>query len=134
MSSQTIPSSFNPHAVHPFTAGAASAPRHQPSASIAIPSPHTTSPHRAPPRPATSSIPSQVAQSHASQAYPQMQPQSRSGRQYPSQQAQPVFTPFRPERSSSPDLKDVLSKKKNASAWPAQPTYTGGQSSGAMKK
>ncbi|GJJ11944.1 hypothetical protein Clacol_006182 [Clathrus columnatus] len=128
-SNKTIPPNFNPHAVHYFTSNVtSSAPpayhNHNENAYIPMASPHTTSPtsiHNHGPFSGSHS-PSLIppsSQFTSPASLPAPQPRLPPKPAQPST-SPPIFTPFRPERSS-PELIDVLSKKKSASAWPAQP-------------
>ncbi|KAF8579500.1 hypothetical protein K439DRAFT_1637983 [Ramaria rubella] len=110
--SQSIPSSFNPHAIHPFTAGAS-----PPSSQL-----HPST-GRAPAPPQTGQKKSTYGSATPNMAFPAVQsPQPRPASKWPPQTtgSQPIFTPFKLERPS-PELPDVLAKKKNGASWPAKP-------------
>lgn len=126
--SKSIPPTFNPHANHYFTSNGSSATSPQEAyydenPYIPIPSPHTTSPswsHNS--GPFTAPHPSSIIPS-STQFSPMHAPPPRLASK-PAQPSTspPIFVPFRPDKSS-PELRDVLSKKKSASAWPAQPVF-----------
>lgn len=140
--SRSIPPTFNPHGNHYFTSSVASPPSPHPyyrgeNAHIPLPSSHTTSPtsilnlngQMSAPRLSAASSASSSTQYQPTVVHaPQPRPSSRP---IQSSTSMPIFTPFRPDKSS-PDLSDVLSKKKSASAWPAQPVFV--QSSPKPKK
>ncbi|KAI0747679.1 hypothetical protein C8Q80DRAFT_1219147 [Daedaleopsis nitida] len=108
--SNSVLSSFDPLATHPFTNNSGLLPKpaapsqfpHPPSASKAHPAPGniilTTAPVHAP---------------QPKRAYPAKT--SSSG-------PKPVFVPFRPERSS-PDLEDILLRKKFADAFQGKASW-----------
>ncbi|GJE98127.1 hypothetical protein PsYK624_143490 [Phanerochaete sordida] len=95
MSQSSVLASFDPLAVHPFT-----------NTSGLLPKPAAPSQYPMPlPSPATlATAPSNMAHVAAPQA--KRASPSKSG-----SKKGPIFVPFRPERSS-PDLEDILLKKK----------------------
>lgn len=108
--SNTVLSSFDPLATHPFTNNSGLLPKpvapsqypHSVPSSNALPHPHA---------PAQGSIILTTTPVHAPQpkrALPKRSPHSSA--------PQPIFVPFRPERGS-PDLEDILLKKKFSDAF-----------------
>ncbi|TBU29040.1 hypothetical protein BD311DRAFT_302649 [Dichomitus squalens] len=113
--SNSVLSSFNPLATHPFTnnsglmpkpAAPSQFPHPLPSSSKAMPGNHasaqgpilvTTPAHLHAPQPKRASPPKPSSHSHSSGP-------------------KPIFVPFRPERSS-PELEDILLKKKFSDAF-----------------
>ncbi|EMD34456.1 hypothetical protein CERSUDRAFT_117310 [Gelatoporia subvermispora B] len=102
MQSPSTLTSFDPLATHPFTNNSGLLPKpvapsqfphHVP---VAAKSPHTSSASRAP--------------AHAAPIQSPTPKRGASAKSGPGA-AKPIFTPFRPERSS-PDLDDILLKKK----------------------
>lgn len=115
--SNPLLSSFDPFALHPFTAGTS-----QTSPSTQRP-PHSPSSYdsSAAKKP---SVAKAIPSSHPPVPVIQSpQPQLASGISPPSSSAsQPIFTPFKLDRAS-PELSDVLAKKKKSPAfWPAKAT------------
>ena len=121
---QPIPSlsSFNPHAVHPFTAGSPnSSPHlhHISSARIPKPSLPTSQPQSTASVPLVSSLPPQTTTHFP--AMPVFSPQPRPASNHrDATTSQPIFIPFKLERSS-PELSDIL-VKKTTSLWHVKPT------------
>lgn len=108
--SHIVPASFDPFATHPFTNNSGVPPQPPQPYPYPRPIPSTQLAQSAYAPPAPSSLPSAHTPGAALHA---PQPQRASRPQQPTAAAmrqQPVFEPFRLERSS-PDLKDVLAKK-----------------------
>lgn len=131
-SSQSILSSFNPHAVHPFTAaGTSQSPAHHHPARTPKPSSHPSQAQTITYNSTASQQPPHTSPTQTTVQSPQPRPASKHP---PS--SQPIFTPFRLERSS-PELRDIL-VKKHAPAWPVKATNgtqpANGVGSNAAKK
>lgn len=106
--SHSILKNFDPHAVHPFTNSSGLMPK---------PTPPSQYPHPLP-SPATIATPPTGGFMHApqpSRALPQKKPSGT--------RQQPIFVPFRPDRSS-PDLDDILLKKKVHDAMANKQTWS----------
>lgn len=116
--SQIVPSSFDPFATHPFTNNSGippQAPQPYPYPRP-IPSAHQQQQqaNAGKPNPAqASSLP--TAQTPMTMHAPQPQRARPNATGTPAQTRQPVFEPFKLDRSS-PDLKDVLAKKSSVKA------------------
>lgn len=116
--SQIVPSSFDPFATHPFTNNSGippQAPQPYPYPRP-IPSAHQQQQqaNAGKPNPAqASSLP--TAQTPMTMHAPQPQRARPNASGTPAQTRQPVFEPFKLDRSS-PDLKDVLAKKSSMKA------------------
>ncbi|EPQ58413.1 hypothetical protein GLOTRDRAFT_110188 [Gloeophyllum trabeum ATCC 11539] len=108
--SHPVLASFDPFAVHPFTSNKGLAPKPpQPSGYPApIPTPSMLVPSAAAPVSPSSSPPSSQTTVHAPRPRRANSPGSSGSSTL---RQQPIFVPFRPERSS-PDLGDILLKKK----------------------
>ena len=131
-SSQSTLSSFNPHAVHPFTAGTSQPSSHHHPARTPNPSSHTSQTQNIPTYNSTASSSQQPVYGSSTTSTSVQSPQPHIPFKHPTF-SQAIFTPFRFE-SSSPELRDILVKKGNASAWPTKTNGTQGAKSGSNGK
>ncbi|EIN07839.1 hypothetical protein PUNSTDRAFT_126734 [Punctularia strigosozonata HHB-11173 SS5] len=126
--------SFNPFAVHPFTNGAGVPPQPAQPSPYAL---HSTSTAYARTSRTPSSTPSSSPATTPSSTPPSsgspivMVPTAHRKRQTSSKpQPQPIFEPFRPDGRASPELGDIVTKRKVVQAWGLQSP----RSSGSSKK
>ncbi|KAI8998995.1 hypothetical protein BD414DRAFT_476652 [Trametes punicea] len=106
--SNSVLASFDPLATHPFTNNSGLLPKPAPPSHY--PHPHPSPSKAAPASNGASQGPIILTTVHAPQ--PKRASPSKSSSSGP----KPIFVPFRPERSS-PDLEDILLKKKVADAF-----------------
>ncbi|KAI0928036.1 hypothetical protein AcV5_005730 [Taiwanofungus camphoratus] len=116
--SQPVFSSFDPLATHPFTNNSGLMPKPTPPSQVPHPIP---SPLRALSG-GSSLTPGQIPSLPAHSMHAPQPKRAPSGSKASSGAPRPIFVPFRPERSS-PELDDILLKKKvsdvfaNKSTW-----------------
>ncbi|KAL4253927.1 hypothetical protein ABKN59_003090 [Abortiporus biennis] len=111
--SQSVLASFDPLATHPFTNNSGLLPKPTPPSKYPHPIPSfnasTQTTGQAGQKPHTTSSTRQNVPLHAPQ--PSRSNPLNNSRSSPGTHRAPIFVPFRPERSS-PDLDDILLKKK----------------------
>ncbi|THH32981.1 hypothetical protein EUX98_g1204 [Antrodiella citrinella] len=112
--SHSILASFDPLATHPFTNNSGLMPKPTPPSQYPLPIPSSQQRQK--------TAPSAPSKQHT---LPMHAPQPMSQRSSPMKNGSraPIFVPFRPERSS-PELDDILLKKKVSDAFSNKQTWS----------
>ncbi|KAI0318349.1 hypothetical protein OF83DRAFT_1171183 [Amylostereum chailletii] len=117
---QSLLASFDPFAAHPFTNtnGVMPSPPMPSKYPRPIPHAHSTFAH-APTHPSslpTSQSMTSPAAPHPHHASPSPSSPTSSGH-HPTTSSKGIFVMYTPDRRATPDLEDILSKKKRAQTW-----------------
>ncbi|KAH8108171.1 hypothetical protein BXZ70DRAFT_43669 [Cristinia sonorae] len=114
--SHSVLASFDPLATHPFTNNSGLMPKPTPPSQYPLPIPSSAKASSAPSAPSKQN----VLPVYAPQPKPAGQQRLSPGK---TNTKGPIFVPFRPERSS-PDLDDILLKKKVSDAFANKQTWS----------
>ena len=114
--SNSVLSSFDPLATHPFTNNSGLLPK--PAAPSQYPHPHPSPSKAVPTANGASQGPIILTTAPVHAPQPKRAPAQKSSSSGP----KPIFVPFRPERSS-PELEDILLKKKFVDAFHGKGTW-----------